>query len=253
MAGGLAHELRHPFSYVENSVYFIKKILTTLQEELHKINEFKWNETFKKLFQYVDTIKMANDREISIVKTVEAFAKRKERGQEIDVSLENYNFEKVDFKMYIKVLLNDARFLYETRNASQISVEIDAKDTLSLYADPKKLDQLFLNLFGNACDAMRESAEKKVTIKAYSLPDDPNFVQIEFQDTGSGIPEVLKDKVWEYMFTTKTHEGGSGIGLFWCRLAVETVHKGKIWFESKEDVGTTFFVKLPVWKDKVRK
>ena len=254
MAGGLAHELRHPFSYVENSIYFIKKLLTTSQQDPAKLSEDKWKEIFEKLFHYVSTIKMANEREIAIVKTVEAFSRRKEIDyQNLDFSEENFEFMGLDFKTLVGLVSEQSRFVHESRNTFFVDLTADAQRDLPLIrASRDHLIELFLNLLTNAYDAMRDSKEKKIILKAYLLPDDPGFLQIEFQDTGCGIPDPLKDKVWEYSFTTKAREGGSGIGLFWCKLAVETLHKGKIWFESKKAQGTTFFMKLPVWKEEVQ-
>jgi signal transduction histidine kinase len=143
----------------------------------------------------------------------------------------------------------ESRFKHEARNSPSIPTTIEAKEVPFILGNEDLLIQLFLNLLANAYDAMKESREKRAAIKAYALSEDPSFVQVEVQDTGCGISAALKDKVWEYLFTTKTHQGGSGIGLFWCKTIVENIHKGKIWFESKEDEGTTFFVKLPVWKE----
>ena len=90
----------------------------------------------------------------------------------------------------------------------------------------------------------------KILIKAYTEPEDRTFVHLEFSDTGSGIPDAIKDKVWEYLFTTKEKQGGSGMGLSWCKTLIEEHHKGKIWFESLPGVGTTFHLKIPAWVER---
>jgi signal transduction histidine kinase len=167
--------------------------------------------------------------------------------------IENINFKKIHVKSHIKFVLDyDARFLYDARNTLFFPIEIEAKSDLPhIKGNSNLLRRVFLNLLINAYDAMKESPEKKINIKAYCVSGNDDFVYIEFQDTGCGIPESYRQKVWEYLFTTKTHQGGSGIGLFWCKNIVENIHKGKIWFESQEGKGTTFFVKLPVWKDEI--
>ena len=65
---------------------------------------------------------------------------------------------------------------------------------------------------------------------------------MEVQDNGSGIPDEQKDKVFVPNFTTKN--SGMGLGLAMTKNIIETAH-GEIWFDSAENVGTTFYVKLP--------
>ena len=64
---------------------------------------------------------------------------------------------------------------------------------------------------------------------------------IKIQDNGSGISEENKDKVFEKKFTTKST--GMGLGLFMVKKIIED-YEGKIWFESIEDEGTTFFIEF---------
>lgn len=218
---------------MENSVYFIRKQLSQIESEE---TSGKRRDVIQKILNYVDIIKMANDREVTIVKTLEAFAKRKEVGVEhIDLSQENFKLEKIDFKTLIQLVLQESRFRHEARNAPSIPATMEiSKELPFIYGNENLLIQVFLNLLGNAYDAMRESPEKRIMIKAFPLSSGADFAQIEFQDTGSGIPESLRTKVWEYLFTTKTHQGGSGMGLFWCKTIVENIHKGKFGLNRKK-------------------
>ena len=65
---------------------------------------------------------------------------------------------------------------------------------------------------------------------------------MEVQDNGTGIPDEQRDKIFVPSFTSKT--GGMGLGLAMVKNIVENAN-GKIWFETKEGKGTTFFVQLP--------
>jgi signal transduction histidine kinase len=71
-------------------------------------------------------------------------------------------------------------------------------------------------------------------------------VLIEVNDNGAGIPASIQDKVFIPNFSTKY--GGSGIGLAVAKKGVEHAG-GKIWFESVANVGTTFYIELPMIKD----
>ena len=63
------------------------------------------------------------------------------------------------------------------------------------------------------------------------------------RDNGQGIPEAMQSKIFTPNFTTKS--SGTGLGLAMSKGIVEQA-KGRIWFETREDVGTTFFVELPL-------
>lgn len=108
-------------------------------------------------------------------------------------------------------------------------VEIDAFESL--------LEHVFMHLFLNSLDAMKEGGELRVRIY-----EEEDIVRIEVVDTGFGIPDEIKDKIFEPFFTTK--KDGLGLGLFFVKNAIE-MHGGKIYFESEKGVGTTFYIILP--------
>ncbi|MGQ0739952.1 MAG: ATP-binding protein, partial [Bacteroidota bacterium] len=72
---------------------------------------------------------------------------------------------------------------------------------------------------------------------------DVENIIISIKDTGEGIPLEMQDKIFVPNFTTKS--SGTGLGLAMCKGIVEQAH-GKIWFETEQGRGTTFFVLLPV-------
>jgi signal transduction histidine kinase len=71
-------------------------------------------------------------------------------------------------------------------------------------------------------------------------------VEISVSDTGSGIPEAIRNRVFDPFFTTKEVGKGTGQGLALAYTVVVKKHGGKIWFESEVGKGTTFFITLPV-------
>ncbi|MBL0146212.1 MAG: HAMP domain-containing histidine kinase [Chitinophagaceae bacterium] len=70
-----------------------------------------------------------------------------------------------------------------------------------------------------------------------------NNVLIKIKDNGTGIPVEMQSKIFTPNFTTKT--SGTGLGLAICKGIAEQ-SKGNIWFETKEGIGTTFFIELPM-------
>ena len=105
-----------------------------------------------------------------------------------------------------------------------------------------KIDNIYLtrvitNVVKNGIQAIHHQ-DKKVKVEIENL-EDRFFIKI--QDNGNGISEENKDKVFEKKFTTKST--GMGLGLFMVKKIIED-YEGKIWFESIEDEGTTFFIEF---------
>src|SRR6185436_3777787 len=111
-----------------------------------------------------------------------------------------------------------------------------------VHGDRVQLQQVFLNLILNACDAMLENepAERKLVVAA--SPDGTGGAQISVTDHGSGIPEAILDKLFEPFVTTKLH--GLGLGLSISRSIV-SAHGGRLWAANNPERGASFFVVLP--------
>jgi hypothetical protein len=111
-----------------------------------------------------------------------------------------------------------------------------AQELPSVLADPFQLEQVFLNICLNACQAMRESG--RLTVR--SRPGDGNVV-VEIADTGPGIPSDLRAQVFKPFFTTKRQGNGLGLAIS-ARIVAE--HGGHIGYRCPPEGGTTFTVTL---------
>ena len=108
----------------------------------------------------------------------------------------------------------------------------------TINADVDLLKQAFLNLVVNGIEAMPEGGT--MTVETFKHPDE---VEIRVSDTGCGIPEELREKIFRLYFTTK--QTGSGIGLAMTFRMIQ-LHGGTIGFTSQPNQGTTFVVRLPL-------
>jgi len=110
------------------------------------------------------------------------------------------------------------------------------------YADPDRLREVITNLFDNA---VKYTATGKITI---GLTGNESVVQFFVQDTGAGIPiedvPHLFQKFYRVDNSATRTTGGTGLGLFICRKILE-LYQGRIWVESEQGKGSTFFVNLP--------
>jgi signal transduction histidine kinase len=110
----------------------------------------------------------------------------------------------------------------------------------SIHGDAERLQQLFLNLFLNAADAMPEGGELRVTLGESDLGE----AEIRVRDTGAGIPETQLERVFDPFYTTKAAGEGNGLGLMVCKGIVSD-HRGQIEVTSTPQEGTEFRVLFP--------
>jgi signal transduction histidine kinase len=104
------------------------------------------------------------------------------------------------------------------------------------------MNRLFTNLLTNAIESCVGSGKCRIEINEVLKK---NSVLVEIKDNGEGIPAEMQPKIFTPNFTTKT--SGTGLGLAMCKSIVEQ-SGGRIWFETSEGAGTSFFVQLPVVK-----
>ncbi|MGZ8437712.1 MAG: substrate-binding domain-containing protein [Candidatus Limnocylindrales bacterium] len=132
---------------------------------------------------------------------------------------------------------------HDSRRASG-GVRFEAPEgRIVLLGTPGRLAQIVTNLVTNALDALPETGEGRVTV---TLSSDHHDARLEVQDTGSGIPSDLRDKVFEPMFTTKPLGQGTGLGLSIVKDLVGGYFGGSVEFVSEPGHGTTFTVTLPL-------
>ncbi len=169
------------------------------------------------------------------------------RAVEILDNLRNFSKQKPPMKSSAD--LNDlldytlALVSHQFRNkAIKINKELASKT--NIWADRDQLGQVFLNLVGNAIDAMQDGGTLTIRTRLTSDPHKGEMLEIDIADTGRGIPADELGQVFEPFFTTKG-ESGTGLGLPICRGIIEE-HNGKISIDSEQGIGTTFYINLPV-------
>ena len=133
--------------------------------------------------------------------------------------------------------------LMEPRFKNAIEVERDFGELPSVRCYPGQLNQVFLNLLMNACDALGKEGHIVVRTRAQA-----DGVKLEFSDDGPGIPDDVKSRIFDPFFTTKPVGVGTGLGLSLSHGIVER-HGGRIVVDSERGQGTTFTLELPLVAD----
>jgi signal transduction histidine kinase len=131
--------------------------------------------------------------------------------------------------------------LFSQGKNAQVEVSL-ADQKLEVFIDEAQLERILNNLVTNAIQAIPEDRQGHIKLST-SLLDD-NTVRIAVEDNGSGIPPALHDKIFTPNFSTKT--SGMGLGLAIVKIVVEKAG-GEVHFITQQNVGTTFYLDLPLW------
>lgn len=135
-------------------------------------------------------------------------------------------------------------FASQHRGGKNIEKRLELAENLpTVYVDPKQIQQVFLNLFLNAVQAMQSGGT--LTVKSgLAKIDGIDMVQVRVTDTGQGIPPQILEKIFTPFFTTKAQ--GTGLGLAISHRLIEQ-HGGRLSVVSQDGMGTTFTVELPAY------
>lgn len=150
----------------------------------------------------------------------------------------------VDMNTLIESTLSMVRNQAKFYNIA-FDVRLD-KSIPDVNVDPNQIQQVFLNLLINAADAMEEKGKITISSRMIEVAAD-RFVELEFTDTGPGIPEEIRSKVFEPFFTTKPAGKGTGLGLA-VSYGIIKKHEGQIFVKSGHGQGASFFIRLPIAK-----
>ena len=212
-AGMVGHDIRNPLQAITGDLFLTKSELSELPENENKTNALESLDEIQNNIDYIN----------KIVADLQDYARPlNPQAQETDVeSVFNEILPRNGVPKNIKV---------------SVDIEGEAK---RIMADPDYLKRIAANLTLNAVQAMPEGGKLKIHAYADKTTGD---VLITFEDTGVGIPEGIKPKLFTPMMTTKSK--GQGFGLAVVKRMTEGLG-GTVSFESSEGKGTKFTVRLP--------
>jgi signal transduction histidine kinase len=214
LTAGLAHEIRNP-------LVAIKTFTQLLPERLE-------DEEFRNHFLNIASGEV--DRISALVTELLEFARPSEP---------KFELEDINGILDGMILLVST----ETKSKHINIIKEYASDLLPITIDREQMKQVFLNILLNAIEATSENGKIYVKTRSFPKPEGEPYIQIEFTDTGYGIPTEYLEDIFTPFFTTK--EKGSGLGLSISNQIIQD-HKGYIDVESQVNKGTSFFVNLPL-------
>ncbi len=137
-----------------------------------------------------------------------------------------------------KLVKDFAKFFEDDTKRKGFNFEWAVNVSSMIYIDHEKINRVFMNIMKNALEAMKKGGTFSITAEEQN-----GKILFSLKDTGKGIPEDIRDKLFD-SFVTSGKKGGTGLGLAIVKKVVEE-HKGKIEVESEPGVGTTFKLYFP--------
>jgi len=160
----------------------------------------------------------------------------------IDCNTIPYCFKEINLKEYFDDCVEELSLDLEIKKV-EVVYENDTDPHVEVIADAEQLKRVINNIIGNAVKYMdKENAQLKIR-----LHESGNYIQIEIEDNGIGIPKVdipyIFDRFYRADASRNSRKGGSGLGLAISKKIIED-HSGRIWAESEAEVGTTIYFTL---------
>ncbi|RXK87101.1 sensor histidine kinase [Filimonas effusa] len=213
MARQVAHEIKNPLTPMKLSIQYLQKAINSGSANVKELSQ-----------QVANTLVEQIDQLAKIAGDFGQFA-----------NIGNVKLEQFDLSEVLGTLIN----LYNADSNLHIDWQKTSTGTDAIMADKVQITRLFTNLIKNAIEASGDKQPIELTIRQYRLDRE---IVIAVADNGSGIPVEMQGKIFTPNFTTKS--SGTGLGLAICKGIVEKAN-GRIWFETKEGVGSTFFIAFP--------
>jgi two-component system nitrogen regulation sensor histidine kinase NtrY len=213
MAKQIAHEIKNPLTPLKLGVQLLEKSWKENDPNFDK----KFERFSKSFIEQIDSL-------ATIASEFSSFAKMP------DTKLEKLN---------VLPILEECRRINGTASKTEIHIHNEVIGEVLIMGDKGQLLKIFNNLFENSIEA---GNGEDITVIDASVRTSKAFLIIEVSDNAMGIDESVQDKIFVPNFTTKS--SGTGLGLAFVKQAVENAG-GTVYYNSVENVGTTFFLSFP--------
>jgi signal transduction histidine kinase len=263
LVAGVAHEINNPISCIvgnanvlENSLNDLFDLINLYHQHLpqpdaaieNKLKTIDLDYLREDLPKLVKSMKDAGDRITNLSKSLRSFSRAdSDQKQKFDLH------EGIDSTMLIlrhRLKANEQR--------PEIVVVTDYQEIPMVECFPGQINQVFMNIFANAIDALDSSNQGRSFEEITAAPNqitirtvmEGNQVKVAIADNGPGIPDAVKDRIFDQLFTTKAVGKGTGLGLAIVHQIMVEKHGGAIVVNSEVDKGTEFVLTLPIHPDR---
>lgn len=212
MAATLAHELNQPLSAISNYTAGLRQLGLPPQDA----------DQFDKAIKGIED---ASRRGVETIRVLRELTRRREPAR---------------MAFDLKPAVAECVKLVKASTPSDIRLIDRVPKGMTMMADRIQIQQVLINLFRNACEAVVASDRREITISAR---EEGNMVVVSVSDTGPGVPIESARSIFSWFDSLKT--GGMGLGLSICRTIVQS-HRGRIWLENSDSDGAEFCFSIPL-------
>jgi len=233
LIGGISHNLKTPIMSISGATEGLLDLVKEYEDSVgvSSVTVEDHHEIAKDMKNWIEKIKVHLSYMSDIITTV--------KGQAINLNTE----ANIDFTLDELIKRVDILMKHELKNALiNFNVIFEAQRTQKIKGDITSLVQVINNLITNAIQAYDGQTGKDIDL---SILEDNNNVIISVRDYASGIPEKVQKTLFKEMITTKG-KNGTGLGLYMSYSNIKGKFNGTMSFESKENVGTTFYITIPI-------
>ncbi len=241
LTAGIAHEIQNPLNFVNNFSEVNKELMEELKEEIQNGNTDEVNALASDIIDNETKIAHHGKRAEGIVKSMLQHS-RTSTGEKEPTDINALADE------YLRLAFHGFRAKDKSFNANFKAVLADDLPKINIVA--QDIGRVLLNLINNAFQAVKEVESPMVTVTTHSsssVEQDKGGVEIIVSDNGPGVPEDIKEKIFQPFFTTKPSGEGTGLGL---SLSYDIVTKGhggelRVGTPPGGQAGTEFLIYLP--------
>ncbi|MEJ5963048.1 sensor histidine kinase [Pedobacter immunditicola] len=251
LTAGIAHEINNPINFVTSNIKPLELDINELNEVITMYENVDRNGDMEQQLSAIEAFKRRIDinfvRE-EIKSLLAGIGDGARRTAEIIRSLKNFSrLDESDTKpVDLNEGLNSTLVLIRSTFPSHLKVIKDYENIPEVECLPGKMNQVFMNLITNAVQAIKSkpqpNEEEFLTVKTWQ---EDHHVKISIKDSGTGMPEDVKQKIFEPFFTTKDVGEGTGLGLSIVFRIIEN-HQGTIDVLTNLNEGTEFIITLPI-------
>ena len=233
LIGGIAHNLKTPIMSISGAAEGLTDLIKEYDESIGdpEVTYEDHHAIAKDMYEWVSKIKSYTEYMSDVITAV--------KGQAVTLSEnDTTSFDIDELVKRVNILMK-----HELKNALvTLNVEINVDKHTTLNGDITSLVQVINNMISNSIQSYNGEPNKSIDLL---INKQDNNIIISIKDYGSGLPEVVKEKLFKEMITTKG-KNGTGLGLFMSYSTIKAHFNGNITFESKEGKGTTFNIIIPI-------
>ncbi|MBD2355614.1 AAA family ATPase [Tolypothrix sp. FACHB-123] len=259
LVAGVAHEMNNPLGFIAATLKQAKPTIADITAHL-KLYQQNCPNLGEEILAHADAIDLDYTLE-DLPKMIDSMTMACDRLKNISTSLRTFSRADKDYKVPFNIHQGIDSTILILKHRLKANEQRPAIEVVTNYGDlpaiecfPGQLNQVFMNILANAIDALEEANHGRNYLEIQTNPNRIRIktsledlqVKISIIDNGIGMDEVVKERIFDHLFTTKGVGKGTGLGLAIARQIITEKHGGTIEVNSILGQGTEFAIRLPI-------